>query len=109
MLMMMNHWMSKATATKSTNGPDSDVSEPVLYYKEALPVIYKMEKFLRWNFKLNSIIRLGVGMQVCKTGDEETEDVVVDGDDTAAFGPTQFNENDIQAATADQSSQAEGT
>ena len=39
------------------------------------------------------------GMQtVCTkvTGvDEETEDVVVDGDDTATFGPAQFNESDV--------------
>lgn len=48
-------------------------------------------------------------MQICKAGDEETEDVVVDGDDTAAFGPTQFNENDIQTAAADHSSHDEGT
>lgn len=47
-------------------------------------------------------------MQICKAGDEETEDVVVDGDDTAAFGPTQFNENDIQSAAADHSSHDEG-
>ena len=56
-------------------------------------------------------IFLAVGMQVCKTsggGDEETEDVVVDGDDTAAFGPSQFNENDIQSAAADQMSTDEG-
>lgn len=51
----------------------------------------------------------GVGMQICKTGgDEETEDVVVDGDDTATFGPTQFSENDIQSAAADHSSHEEG-
>jgi len=43
----------------------------------------------------------GVGMQICKsTGDEETEDVVVDGDDTATFGASQFHENDIQSAVA---------
>ena len=49
-------------------------------------------------------------MQVCKAGagDEETEDVVVDGDDTAAFGPSQFNENDIQSAAADQMSTDDG-
>ncbi len=48
-------------------------------------------------------------MQICKAGgDEETEDVVVDGDDTATFGPTQFNENDIQSAAADHSSHEEG-
>ena len=47
-------------------------------------------------------------MQICKTGDEETEDVVVDGDDTAAFGPTQFSETDIQSAAADHSSHDEG-
>ena len=40
-------------------------------------------------------------MQICKsTGDEETEDVVVDGDDTATFGASQFHENDIQSAVA---------
>lgn len=44
---------------------------------------------------------VGVGMQVCKTaGDEETEEVVVDGDDTAAFGPAQFAEGDIHSAVA---------
>lgn len=47
-------------------------------------------------------------MQICKAGDEETEDVVVDGDDTATFGPTQFSENDIQSAAADHSSHDEG-
>lgn len=42
----------------------------------------------------------GAGMQVCNkaTGDEEMEEVVVDGDDTAAFGPSQFSENDIHSA-----------
>ena len=50
----------------------------------------------------------GVGMQVCKSGDEETEDVVVDGDDTATFGPSQFGENDILSAT-EHSSRDEGT
>ena len=40
-------------------------------------------------------------MQICKsTGDEEMEDVVVDGDDTATFGPSQFHETDIQSAVA---------
>ena len=52
--------------------------------------------------------RQGVGMHICKAGDEETEDVVVDGDDTAAFGQPQFNEHDIQTAAADHSSQEEG-
>ncbi|KAK4010297.1 hypothetical protein OUZ56_019442 [Daphnia magna] len=50
----------------------------------------------------------GVGMHISKAGDEETEDVVVDGDDTAAFGQPQFNENDIQSAAAEHSSQEEG-
>ncbi|EFX73016.1 hypothetical protein DAPPUDRAFT_325740 [Daphnia pulex] len=50
----------------------------------------------------------GVGMHICKAGDEETEDVVVDGDDTAAFGQPQFNEHDIQTAAADHTSQEEG-
>jgi len=42
----------------------------------------------------------GVGMLVCKTQnhDEETEEVVVDGDDTATFGPTQYAESDVAAA-----------
>ncbi len=40
-------------------------------------------------------------MHISKTaGDEETEEVVVDGDDTAAFGPSQFAEADIHAAAA---------
>jgi hypothetical protein len=49
-------------------------------------------------------------MQVCKAGggDEEAEDVVVDGDDTAAFGQSQFSENDIQSAAADQMSTDDG-
>lgn len=47
-------------------------------------------------------------MHICKAGDEETEDVVVDGDDTAAFGQPQFNEHDIQTAAADHTSQEEG-
>lgn len=46
-------------------------------------------------------------MQICKVGDEENEDVVVDGDDTATFGPSQFAESDIQMAAAEQCSLAE--
>lgn len=59
--------------------------------------------------KMNSFpTSKGVGMHISKAGDEETEDVVVDGDDTAAFGQPQFNENDIQSAAAEHSSQEEG-
>ena len=43
---------------------------------------------------------------MCKAGDEENEDVDVDGDGTATFGPSQFTENDIQAAAAEQSAPA---
>ena len=40
-------------------------------------------------------------MQISKaTCEEETEDVVVDGDDTATFGINQFDETDIQSAVA---------
>lgn len=45
-------------------------------------------------------------MQISKaTCDEETEDVVVDGDDTATFGVNQFDEADIQSAVAAASSE----
>ena len=47
----------------------------------------------------------GVGMHVCKAGDEETEDVVVDGDDTATFGPAQFHEGDVASAVESSSSE----
>jgi len=43
----------------------------------------------------------GIRMQISKaTCEEETEDVVVDGDDTATFGINQFDETDIQSAVA---------
>ena len=46
-------------------------------------------------------------MQISKTTcDDEMEDVVVDGDDTATFGVSQFDENDIQSAVAAASEEA---
>jgi len=49
----------------------------------------------------------GIRMQISKTTcDDEMEDVVVDGDDTATFGVSQFDENDIQSAVAAASEEA---
>lgn len=109
--MKMNRWMSKVTVTKNTNGPDNDVSGPARCQKEVsevLKFVIFIHSILTSTYFVSINPRQGVGMHICKAGDEETEDVVVDGDDTAAFGQPQFNEHDIQTAAADHSSQEEG-
>lgn len=92
--------MSRATATRSTNGLDKDASVPRQCLKVVLQVLSHLQCQLHRNHKKLFVI-LAAGMQVCKVGDEENEDVVVDGDDTAAFGASQFTEADIQAAAAE--------